>query len=559
MEGSKARWKNPLVDCILLFVLVIVPELPFLGGLHFYSDDWAFAADRVQRLHESGLETFRHMVTEDANFRVRPVLAVFMSFSYKVLAFDPLALHILSAILLGLMIAAVYMVARKWGLSRMWALALAMIFGTLPHYSTDRFWISSQQAVFCILFAMIGIYGTLKVVEQGARRRILWGMVAASGLALSFLSYEVVVGMIAAMLLLVGVRTYRDARKSGVRDKAPLLWIGGIILTLFVLGIAKTMLQDRIVYQHHLMRFLGRLGHMAAHGAEQAITFNLWTYGLHLPWAVVRLWQNGAIRPAAVAASCLVGAAVIALLWPAGSEVFWSSRTALKVIAAGFVVYALGVFLFVRSLDSNFSAPGANNRITIAAALGAAMVWVGLVALICRLIPSPIARQRAFSVLIGLSCAANCLVVNGIAWYWMDSARKQDEILQTVKAHVAPLPAKSILMLDGFCRYDGPSPVFETDWDTTSAVRLLYGDFSLTGDVVSSNATFGPEYVDTTLYGDAEGHYPYGKNLYVFNVRDQSLRTLDSREAALRYLREMNPTGNNGCPAARDGDGVKVF
>ena len=45
------------------------------------------------------------------------------------------------------------------------------------------------------------------------------------------------------------------------------------------------------------------------------------------------------------------------------------------------------------------------------------------------------------------------------------------------------------------------------------------------------------------MYGGAEGHYPYGNELFVYNVRHKVLTVLRSKEAAAGYLQAMNPTG----------------
>jgi hypothetical protein len=153
----------------------------------------------------------------------------------------------------------------------------------------------------------------------------------------------------------------------------------------------------------------------------------------------------------------------------------------------------------------------------------------------------------------------NSLVVSGIGFYWVDAANRQTAILRSVAANVPALPKGSILLLDGFCRYAGPGVVFETDWDATSAVRMALKDVSLTGDVVSSNAHFNETAVDTTMYGTAEGHYPYGDQLFVYNVAHNSLTGLKSKEDALSYLRAMNPSGDSGCAPGVEGDGSRVF
>jgi hypothetical protein len=55
------------------------------------------------------------------------------------------------------------------------------------------------------------------------------------------------------------------------------------------------------------------------------------------------------------------------------------------------------------------------------------------------------------------------------------------------------------------------------------------------------------------------GEYAYGPDLFVYNVRQNTLISLPSQRAALAYLSTMNPTQDSGCPRGRHGDGVKVF
>ena len=149
--------------------------------------------------------------------------------------------------------------------------------------------------------------------------------------------------------------------------------------------------------------------------------------------------------------------------------------------------------------------------------------------------------------------------MNGIAFFWVDAASQQSAILKSVVANVRSLPHGSVLLLDGFCRYSGPGVVFETDWDATGAIQLALRDYSLVSDVVSPNLHFEQGAVETTMYGEAERHYPYGNQLFVYNVRHNNLTSLPSQEAATAYLRAMNPTGDSGCPAAHEGDGTKMF
>jgi hypothetical protein len=151
------------------------------------------------------------------------------------------------------------------------------------------------------------------------------------------------------------------------------------------------------------------------------------------------------------------------------------------------------------------------------------------------------------------------LVVSGIAFFWADASAQQAAILRSVATNVRSLPHESVLLLDGFCRYSGPGVIFETDGDASGAIRLTSGDFSLSGDVVSPNLHFADNGVETTMYGEEENQYAYGNHLFVYNVRENALKSLPSKTAADAYLSTENHSGISDCPAAREGDGARIF
>lgn len=559
MKRWRATSRISLCDTLFLGFIIFISALPYVFALGFYSDDWAYELTLTQHKFQSARMMAGALISSDPNMRVRPVQAAYLVSGFKAFGLNPFPYHLLGTILLGFTVAALYFVLTEWSMQREVAAAISLVYGLLPQYSTDRFWIASQQATLSVLFALVGIYAMLRLTRPGEKRTWAWGITALSGLVLSFLSYEVMVGAVVAAVMAIGIQIARRTRNSAVRDTRAIEWVGGITCCLFIVGILKTFLQNRIVYNHHLQRFLGKLGKIAMHQTGQAVKFNLWSYGLRLPWLVLHLGRESALNPAAIGSAAFICGCVVVLLWVTWEGEFWPALNWLKLLAMGFAVYVLGIFLFARGLDSDFSSPGINNRIAIASALGSAMVWVGLVGLVCHLIRHESLRRRVFAVLIGLICGANCLTVCGIAHYWTDSSRRQAAIISSVRTNVTHLTGRSVLLLDGYCRYDGPSPVFETDWDTTGALQLAYRNFSLTGDVLSSSTHFTNTAVDTAEYGDPEGHYPYNEYLLVYNLRDRSLHILDSDPAAMRYVQEEHSIRNSDCPDVRDGYGSPIF
>lgn len=559
--GGRLRvFSSQTVDCIFLFAVILASALPYLGGLGFYSDDWWFQSALTHVSGDRLTAMFSALLASNSDLPARPVQAAFLLLEFKAFGRSALPYHIVCLVLLGLVTILLYLLLREARAGRLLAFLIALIFGLLPHYSTDRIWIASQQSLLCLVFAFFGIYGLLRSVRPDVRRRASWLTLGALSLILSFFSYEVALGLIVASIGALGWLQFRQFRRSPRRSLADLAGLAGAVAVLLAVGVVKAHLQSRIVIHYHLRRFLGRLGGLSAHALSQAVRFNFWTYGLHLPAVIVRLYQHSALSKSAIAMATIIALSVTAYLWQFvdGSDApSWRSCILLTVL--GFVLFGLGYLLFFLLPDTDFTSAGLSNRITIASALGASFVLVAFAGLACSMLRSQRARVRAFGFGIALISWANCLAMSGIGAYWKDAASQQAAILGSVAANVKALPRGSVLLLDGFCRYSGPGVVFETDWDATGAIRLTLGDDSLSGDVVSPNMHFDEAGAQSMMNENVEGQYPYGNRLFVYNVRQKILTSLPSKEAAAGYLRAMNPTGDSGCPTAHEGDGAKVF
>ena len=500
---------------------------------------------------------FQAMLGSDTHFLFRPVQLVFFVLGFKAFNFHALPYHIAETIFLGAATVFLYLAIYELLKARPLALAIALVFGTLPHYSTDRIWISSNQATSCMAFALLGVYAILRSVRPKEKHSAYWTGLAAAALLLSILSYEVAIGLIIASLGIAGWRKYGENHDSSRRRLATLGGVAGTAAVLLLVWITKIRMQTMIVYHHHLFKHLGLL---SWHAIVQAVLFNFWTYALHMPFVLISLYRDSALTLAATGTATIVAAALIAYLWryvESGAIPSW--RLFLWLIAAGFVLFGLGYGLFLSDPGANFSTAGLGNRVVIASGLGASCVLVAAAGLACSLAKNDAFRGRAFSVVIGLICGANSLAVCGIAHYWVLAASEQSAILTSLKTNVRSLPKGSVLLLDGFCRYSGPGVVFEVGYDISGALRLTLKDDSLSADVISSSMHFNDHAADSTFYGSAAGHYPYADNLFVYNVPHAYLTNLPSKEAVNRYLQSMDPTGDSGCPTAKEGEGAKIF
>ncbi len=208
-------------------------------------------------------------------------------------------------------------------------------------------------------------------------------------------------------------------------------------------------------------------------------------------------------------------------------------------------------------LVSNFSYDGTNNRVTIAAAIGAACVLVGGTMLLIRVGVTTKLQSLSFCAAIAAICALNYVCIGSFAECWARAYVQQREIVSEVRKNVN-LPPGSTVLLDGFCRYVGPAPVFETWWDTGGALRIAYADNTLKADVVSPNMEISDDTITTRFYVNEGGRYVYGESLWLYNVRRKITLKLTDNLVARNYFRTMNPDRNSGCPVGTEGMGSPI-
>ena len=554
-KNSKA---STIIDCFFLFAVVAISFLPYVGRLGFYADDWDYLGI-LTRLSRSGfVDQFRALAQEEPAMIIRPVHPVYFIGCFKVFGMHPLSYHVLNLVAIALATVFLYLALQELLGERWLAFAIALTFGVAPHYSTDRFWFTGQVANLSMDFLFLGTYFILGSTGPHAKRRSVAFFVGIALLVLSILTYEVALGWIAALVGLVVYRAIVIARKarSAMGALPSILFLG---LPLVLVGLWKISRQSRISQHHH---FWTNLGLHTTNALEQALRFNFWNFGFKMPAALFALQKQSALTCTAIASSFVIGTLLAAYLWRyMDSAAIPNPTRSIQIVLLGLLIFCLGFVLFFTSSGQTleFTTVGLDNRIAIASAPGAACVAVALAALVSSLVRSPVLRLRCFSVLVAFICAGSCLVVDGIASYWVDAAAKQHQILQSLAADVPTVPSRSVLLLDGFCRYSGPGFVFETDGDATGAIQILFKDASLRGDVVSPDLHFDVFAVNTTYYGVPEEKYSYGEHLFIYNAKYRAFKNLRSFENAREYSLAENPTGDSGCPVARDGNGEKIF
>lgn len=548
---SRIPGRAAVSDSALLVVVMVLSCLPYLGGLGLYSDDWAFLSEL-----QSARGSFRDMygVLMPMGLTTRPVQALWLVTLYSLFGLEPLGYHVANCLVLAASAVLFYLSLRGLGAPRIIAFTTPLVFALLPHYSTDRVWIAAFQASVCVLLYFLSLYADLRFVDGTGVARWPWKVLGTVALVGSVLAYEVTAGL---LLLNVVVLAYRARARAG-RPVAH-AWVPTALVVasnVLFLGLAtayklSTTARASISGGYRLR---------ALRIVREAIPVHFGEYGVALPSNVARVLRD----PDALilATSVLVGLVVGSYLLRGvrrGEAAFPGRAVWVAVIIAGAALYVAGNAVALTTWEVGFHATGPNNRTAIGAAIGVATAFVGILGWLSAWLPADRARWMGFASLAAVLAAGSTLVTDTVAAFWVRAARRQDAVIAAVRQRFPELPPRTAVLLDGFCPYEGPAPVFATGWDVTGMLQLEYGERSLRGDVVKPNTEATADGIRTTLFDDVINIYPYGDRLVVYHVRGGRVVPIPDAGAARRYLDDVAEPERAPCRPWTDGDGIPVF
>jgi hypothetical protein len=274
-------------------------------------------------------------------------------------------------------------------------------------------------------------------------------------------------------------------------------------------------------------------------------------YGIGLPrvlWRIVRLYPS----PALLAFSGALALLVFFYLYrmPGSSEVQPPKGSgALILIVGGLAVSGL-TYGYPYGIGYKGTAE-IDNRVVVAAAVGVACSLVGWLGWSSSFLGRRDSRTRVFYILIALVCGIGFLINNIIATFWIEASRQQHTILADIRQHFPSFPSRTTLLLDGYCPYIGPGIVFETYWDVSGVLQIIYRDRTLKGDVVKPNTQVEDDGISTFMY-DVKSIYPY-RDLLVYNVSQKASYQLTDAETARTNLAGFKTDFRNGCAKGRGG------
>jgi hypothetical protein len=363
-------------------------------------------------------------------------------------------------------------------------------------------------------------------------------------LVLSTLSYEVAMPLLLLNPLLVWYGSplaYRngDDRRS-IWSKFISLFAGNFLVLLLAIGF-KVLITVRTNVETDLLTHLVYL-------VSGAFRVNFITYGLGLPYILGWILFHQPNWPL-VAVGGILGLFIFQYLYSmtGQSENEFSEKKKWPLfILLGLAIFGFGYAIFAFNSDLWFTSTSLGNRITIAAAIGVAMAFIGIVGWLSNLLPQRWTRA-VFCLLISLLASSGFLILNTLASFWIRAYQEQQSILREMQVSIPALPSGSTLILDGVCLEHGGAYLFTGKRDLASSLWMAYGDKSVNATILSSSPQVGEEGLSILTY-KSEDFYPYAEDLLIYNVSEKKLYGLSNVDMAIQYFEQSGFVPEQQCP-----------
>lgn len=564
---------------LIAFVSLLSTVL-YVGRLGFYTDDWHFIGSLFLHAPDRSYVGLLWQLT-DSNMLTRPVQLVYLTTLYYFFGLNPLAYHIVNALSMAVIGVLFHLVIRELRFPARFALAISLIYVLLPHASANRFWYALFQANLSLLFFCLSLYADLRLLRAQAGRHIGWQILSVTGLLMSTLAYELVIPLFALVPLLVWYQRRRlvaGEASTGPRIYLVLLTRNWLLLVAII--IFKAYTTNRIPQNQNLIERITWFANLQLDAFKMVF---LGPYGIRLP----RMLQRIAFEyfdPVALTLSLAVGALVFASIywWPRyNEEPLPNIRVLLILVAVAICCIAAGYGMFAIAPLARIASTGINNRSSGAALFGIAIFVAAGAGILASLLRNEHRTRLVFALIIAFYSSSSFLAVNTLGNFWAAASQEQQQIMAEVRDRFPTLAPGSSVILDGYCPYIGPGIVFETAWDITGMLNLMYNDPTLQGDVVnrrveiredglymnlySQNAIRTPETEEAARNGQLRRLavvsfyvHPYGK-MWIYNRKHNVVVPIPDATAANAYFARYNPIKKNDCGNYNYGNGISVW
>jgi hypothetical protein len=537
------------LDCTFLTVVTVLSVVPYIGRLGFSYDDYSVLANMAAARDQSLSGLYEAILPLTSQ---RPLQVLTFATLYRVFGLHSLDYHLFNAFLLVAVASLFYLVLRELRLPRLVCVAVPLVYATLPHYATNRFWLDAFQINLSSVFFLLSFYASLRALRARRRALALWLPIAVLGIGGSLFAYEVVFPLFALNVGLMWWVARRSCREE-IDARTATITIGVVAVAFVAIGLTKTILVAEHGRNVHQIGFGSGFAHHVAYLIWGAGKLNVGTYFIAVPY--VLLWivrHRFSVANAGVAAgSGLLALAYLCHVAQRDRDALAAREPWRALQRIGVVVFVLGYAIFLTNQAVLFRSAGIDNRVNAGAALGVAGILVGATGWLAQRVNER-RRAVAFSLTIACTVAAGVFIVDTLGSFWTSAAQQQHALVSDLRRLADPLPASSTVILDGTCPEIGPAVVFADQSDFRGALRLAYHDPSLIADVASEALRSGAHglVLQMTFLGIVSTRtYAYSRGLLVYDAASRRLYHLRDRTDAARYLARSRPSFR--CPAQR--------
>lgn len=544
------KMKDIIWDYFFLSIVVAMSCALYIKNLGFYSDDWSFLGNFTLANNHSMITLFQIATTP--NTFMRPVQNLYDALLYWLFGSSPFGYHLVNSLVLLATVLIFYAILRRLNLPRLIALTAPLVFSLLPNYSTDRFWYASFQATLSMMFFFFSLWAGLKALSLKTRRPLVWKMLSIFSLLISALSYEVALPLsLLNMILFWGWAEKSEILKTNKQSKNHTVFVVLNVITLAYIFLFKALTTTRL----DKLNYPGDVLHITT----SVFLVNYDVLGLNLPkvWMrIVHLYPNPLIFLLTGMTGLIIFVYLLFLAFKSKIPLP-TTKWMRNLTLLGFCIFFLGYVIFFTNNKIGFSPTGSDNRVSIAASVGAALSIIGILGWISRAILPQRAAKILFCSLVAILCSGGFLVINTLATFWVSAYSKSDWVLSEIKQQFPVIPSNSTIIIDGVCPYVGPGVVFESQWDLKGALQTIYHDPTIQADIVTPRLRVTKTGIRSQIYTFSQ-NYPY-KNLIIYNLKNKKVYPISNEQTANAYFQKVNRGFNNNCPPGQAGNGVNVF
>jgi len=231
------------LDAVCLAAIVLLSAWPYLSGLGFYSDDWAFLAGFAEKVGKAPFDFIAAGVEHP--FEARPGQGIYLALLFRLFEFDALAYHLVNTSVIAASCVALWRFGIDLGASRRSAFAIAAVFALLPQLSTVRVWYATFQIPLSLLFFLGSCLCELRAARDGSA---VWKVLSLGALIVSLSLYELFAPLFIAA---AAIATVMRGKRGGTGNfggwlRAAMPQLLNVVITVGAL-LLKAAVSDRVI------------------------------------------------------------------------------------------------------------------------------------------------------------------------------------------------------------------------------------------------------------------------------------------------------------------------